>query len=149
MRYVLGALFLLLFLAPAQSRDGWAGRPLVCDAKDMNAGQLEQCQSWIQAVRQPDNRQVSCCGDGDAYIADEFQTIGGNLFAVVTGDYQPLPGEEYQIVRQLKKGDKILIPPNKINKAREDGANPTTHGIVFISPGTGEVLCYFFPGPLT
>jgi len=95
-------------------------------------------------VKQPDNR-ISCCGDGDAFIADNFETgPNGEFYAIITGEYpqgeSAYPGGQHPIT----KGSKILIPPNKLNRAREDGGNPSGHGVVFLSPA-GDVLCYFGP----
>ena len=130
---------------PAQSRDGWQGRPLVCDpAKIQNGPRLQLCQEWITNVKQPDTR-ISCCGDGDAFVADDFEVgPNGEFYAIITGDY-PQEQSDHPGTRQpITRGRKILIPPNKLNRAREDGGNPSGHGVVFIS-GTGEVLCYFGP----
>jgi hypothetical protein len=106
-----------------------------------NGPRLQLCQNWISTVQQPDTR-ASCCGDGDAFVADDFETgPHGEFYAVITGDY---PREQSDIRQPITKGSKILIPPNKINRAREDGGNPSGHGVVFIDR-TGEVLCYFGP----
>jgi len=106
-----------------------------------NGSRLQLCQDWITSVQQPDTR-VSCCGDGDAFVADDFETgPHGEYYAVITGDY---PREQYDTRQPITKGSKILIPPNKINRAREDGGNPSGHGVVFIDRA-GEVLCYFGP----
>ena len=127
---------------PVQSRDGWQGRALVCDpAVIQNGSRLQLCQDWIASVKQPDTA-VSCCGDGDAFVADDFE-VGphGEFYAIITGDY---PGEQSDLRQQITRGSKILIPPNKLNRALEDGGNPTGHGVVFIGQA-GEVLCYFGP----
>ncbi len=124
------------------ARDGWQGHsPLVCDPSVISDGaRLSQCQLWISTVRQPDTR-VSCCGDGDAYIADDFETKDGKFYAIITGEY---PAGQEVSESSIKKGTKILIPPNKLNHASEDGGNPSGHGVVFLSP-SGDVLCYFGP----
>lgn len=122
----------------AQSRDGWEGRTLVCDPSVISDGaRLSICQQWISTVKQPDTR-VSCCGDGDAFIADDFETKDGKFYAIITADYSTNAGDP------MKKGTKILIPANKLNHAAQDGGNPSGHGVVFLS-ASGEVLCYFGP----
>jgi len=130
---------------PAQSRDGWQGRALVCDpAVIQNGPRLQLCQHWIASVEQPDTR-ISCCGDGDAFVADDFE-VGphGEFYAIITGDY-PVEHSDYLGARQpITRGSKVLVPPNKLNRALEDGGNPTGHGVVFIS-ASGDVLCYFGP----
>lgn len=127
---------------PAQSRDGFAdgGRPVVCDMP--NGPRLKQCQDWIENVRQPDVRDISCCADADAFLADDFEVKNGTLYAILSADYPGRPG--YEDV-PFRKGQRIAIPPNKINRAREDGGNPSGHGVVFMLPGSGIVLCYFGP----
>ncbi len=125
---------------PVQSRDGWQGRALVCDPSVISDGaRLALCQQWISTVKQPDTR-VSCCGDGDAYIADDFETRDGKFYAIITGEY----AANADAGQPIRKGTKILIPTNKLNRAREDGGNPSGHGVVFLSAG-GDVLCYFGP----
>ena len=124
----------------AQSRDGWEGRTLVCDPSVISDGaRLTLCQQWISTVKQPDTR-TSCCGDGDAYIADTFETKDGKFYAIITADYPASPNSSAPIT----KGTKILIPTNKLNHAAEDGGNPSGHGVVFLST-SGDVLCYFGP----
>ena len=130
---------------PVQSRDGWEGRPLVCDPAVMQNGpRLQLCQDWIATVKQPDTR-ISCCGDGDAFMADDFQ-VGphGEYYAVITGDYPKEQSTYPDTPKPITRGSKILIPPNKLNRAQEDGGNPSGHGVVFIGR-SGEVLCYFGP----
>ena len=75
-------------------------------------------------------------------MADDFETgPNGEYYAIITGDY---PRDQSDIRHPITRGSKILIPPNKINRAPEDGGNPSGHGVVFIGSG-GEVLCYFGP----
>jgi len=130
---------------PAHSRDGWQGRPLVCDpATIQNATKLQLCQDWIANVKQPDTR-FSCCGDGDAFMADDFE-VGqhGEFYAIITGDYTRAQSESPDAQQPVTRGKRILVPPNKLNRALEDGGNPSGHGVVFLNAG-GEVLCYFGP----
>lgn len=130
---------------PVQSRDGWQGRPLICDpAAILNGTRLQLCQEWIENVKQPDTR-ISCCGDGDAFVADDFE-VGphGEFYAIITGDYPEEQTDPPGARQPITRGSKILIPPNKLNRAREDGGNPSGHGVVFIG-ASGTVLCYFGP----
>ena len=123
--------------APAHSSDGWAERPMVCNPADIPVMEmLARCQAWISNVKEPDNRELSCCADADAYITDEYQTIGGQLFAITTVDYPGVP-----------KGTRIPIPQSRINRASEDGGNPSGHSVTFVfgQPPNGKVLCYFGP----
>ena len=47
----------------------------VANARDL--GQWEatdpEVRQWYQALMQPDNPAVSCCGEADAYWADSFE----------------------------------------------------------------------------
>lgn len=128
---------------PTKARDGWEDRPSVCNPAEMGAAQLDRCHNWVAAVRQHDTG-ISCCADGDAYLADDIVTIGGAVYAVVTGNYPNVQVDpEYPAI---VKGSKILIPPGKMNNPRTDGGtNQTGHGVVFASPGSSVALCYFAP----
>lgn len=98
-------------------------------------GQWEQqpaaIRQWFQKLMQPDNPQVSCCGEADAFEADEFEIEGDHYVAVITDGKGKIPA-----------GTKIPVPNRKMKWS--DG-NPTGHGIIFI--GTqGQVFCYVTPG---
>lgn len=142
--------FLLTYMIAslAFAKDGWdsLGRPHVCD---MPSGpRLTICQEWIQTVKRPDITRefggARCCGDGDAYIADNFRVVQkeGKVFAIISADYFNLDGTIF-----LKKDEEVEIPANKVNSLPED-ANRSGHGVLFLNNFTKEVLCWFFP-PLT
>ena len=40
--------------------------------------------AWFKRQMQPDNPQVSCCGEADAYEANDFEMKGDQYFAIVT-----------------------------------------------------------------
>jgi hypothetical protein len=90
---------------------------------------------WFQNLMQPDNPQVSCCGEADAFEADDFETTvdehGETIYvAIITNGKGAIP-----------EGTRIPIPNSKI---KWDDPNPTGHGIIFIST-TGTVYCYCPP----
>lgn len=118
-------------------------RPHVC-SQPIGPRQVT-CQQWISTVARPDLRPgvASCCGDADTFIADNFEIVNGQLFAIITEDYtdETYPGFH------IAKGDKVLIPPEKVNHLPEDAGNTSGHGVVFLG-ANGVVYCYFFP-PLT
>lgn len=125
----------------AFASDGWQGRPSVCDTA--TGPRTPLCHDWVSTVKRPDIRTASCCGDGDAFIADDFKLIDGELYAIISLDYTDSNG-----VMALAKGTEIHIPREKINVAPED-ANRSGHGVVFLITYNGNyVLCYF-PPPLT
>jgi hypothetical protein len=64
---------------------------------------------------------ASCCGEADAYFADEIQPRG-----------RP----------HVDIGTEVEIPNNKL---KWDRSNPTGHGVVFLSRA-GYVFCYVQPG---
>lgn len=143
---LLSCLFLTAFLCGisllAFAKDGWEGRPHVCD---MPPGpRLVQCQQWIESVKRPDIREARCCGDGDAYIVDNFRLDkDGELFVQITGTYYNPDGSVF-----LADGEEMLVPKNKINTSQDDAGNTSGHGVLFLNNYTKEILCMFFP-PLT
>lgn len=140
MRNLFALLIGLTMLVAGNSYAGenWqqTGRPHVCD---MPSGpRLEKCYAWISTVQRPDIRGASCCGDGDAYIADNFEVVDGELFAIITADYAA------DDPNGAHRGQRILIPPEKRNHLPEDAGNTSGHGVVFLY-NKGSVLCYFSP----
>lgn len=150
MRILALAIGMVLLSGSALSRDGWdRDRPTVCGL----ASRPEICQNWISTVQRPDYRGASCCGAADSFLADNF-VLGpnGELYAVISEDYPDVPGIDLDDGSaphdfSIHKGDRILIPPEKVNHLPED-ANRSSHGVVFLMPSNHSVLCYFFP-PLT
>lgn len=140
-------------LGVANARDGWQGRPLVCDPAELGAD-MQACRSWIEDARKPDgpaerNRRGRCCGESDAYIADSFRTReDGKFVAIITKDYPAYNVDDGEggtaALDAVPKGTEIEIPDDKINSAQEDGGNPTGHGIIFMS-ASRYVYCYFGP----
>jgi hypothetical protein len=43
-------------------------------------------REWYQALMQPDVPNASCCGEADAYFADEVHVRDGKTYAIVTDD---------------------------------------------------------------
>lgn len=87
-----------------------------------------ELREWFQSLKQPDNPQVSCCGSGDAYYADEITVKTGNKVFVTITDNRGNP---------LPVGTELEIPPHKMNR----DANRTGQYIVFASPN-GTVYCF-------
>jgi hypothetical protein len=95
-------------------------------------------RQWYEALMQPDAPNASCCGEADAYFADEIHVRDGKTYAVIT-DNRP---DEPRGRPHVEVGTEIEIPTNKL---KWDRGNPTGHGIVFLSR-TGYVFCYVQPG---
>jgi len=110
------------------------------EARDL--GQWEasdpSIRKWYQELKQPDNPTASCCGESDAYWADEIHVRNGKTYAVVTDDRDDGPLRRPHV----PSGTEIEVPNHKL---KWDRGNPTGHGVIFISPG-GYVFCYVQPG---
>jgi hypothetical protein len=97
---------------------------------------------WYQALMQPDAPHASCCGEADAYFADEVHVRNGKTYAVITDDRPDIP----RMRPHVEIGTEVEIPDNKL---KWDRSNPTGHGVVFLGSGLGSnrnVFCYVQPG---
>lgn len=83
-------------------------------------------KAWFETLKQPDNPNVSCCGEADAYWCDEVHVRDGKTFCNITDDRpdEPLKRPHVDI------GTEIEIPPYKL---KFDRGNPTGHSLVFLS----------------
>ncbi len=95
-------------------------------------------RKWFDELKQPDNPSLSCCGEADAYWADDYEVNGDQYIAIITDtrDDKPLRRPHVEI------GKRVLVPNNKI---KWDRGNPTGHGIIFVGV-SGQVFCYLPPG---
>lgn len=95
----------------------------------------------------------SCCGEADAYEADDFRLDkDGNLIAILTcndpKNCEEIPGK---IVRP--QGSEWLIPSSQI-LVNHNPTNNTGHGWVWIAPnafnqdGSPRIYCYAPPAAL-
>jgi len=111
-------------------------------ARARDLGQWEnsdpKIKEWYQTLMQPDVPTMSCCGEADAYWADEVHVRNGKTIAVITDDRPDGPLQRPHV----DPGTEIEIPPNKL---KWDRSNPTGHGIVFLSRER-YVWCYVQPG---
>jgi len=95
-------------------------------------------RAWYEGLMQPDVPTASCCGEADAYFADEIHVRDGKTFAVITDTRSDEPlGRPH-----VDSGTEIEIPNNKL---KWDRGNPTGHGVVFMSRSR-YVFCYVQPG---
>ena len=113
-------LLMLALGAPAAARDNgqWGNSPT-------------HIRQWFQNLMQPDNPALSCCGEADAFEADNFEVDGDHYVAVITDGKGVIPN-----------GTRIAVPNAKM---KWDRGNPTGHGIIFIGAG-GTLYCYVAPG---
>jgi len=96
-------------------------------------------RKWFQSLMQPDQPQMSCCGEADAYEADLFERDGSNWVAIITGQGPGVVNKP-----RIPEGTRISVPNSKM---KWDRGNPTGHGIIFIG-SRGEVYCYVTPALL-
>ena len=80
MRYV-ALLLLLSGTALARDNGQWTDSPI-------------SVRQWFQSLMQPDNPYMSCCGEADAFEADNFEVDGDHYVAIITdgkGVFAKLP----------------------------------------------------------
>ena len=117
MRYV-ALLLLLSSTALARDNGQWTDSPIAV-------------RQWFQSLMQPDNPYMSCCGEADAFEADQFEVEGDHYVAIITDGKGLMPA-----------GTRIVVPNEKM---KFDAGNPTGHGIIFIG-AQGQIYCYVTPG---
>ena len=99
---------------------------------------------WYRGLVQPDTG-ISCCGEADAYWADEVHVEGDRVIVVVTDDRPDGP-----LMRQhVPVGTRYLVPTNKVTWKDH---NPTGHIVIFLGgyqwvqgsydPATRPILCF-------
>ena len=112
-----------------------------CSIVELGARDLGQWEGgdpairqWYQSLMQPDVPTSSCCGEADAYWADEIHVRNGRTSCAspMTPGW-PLAG------RTSKPEIEIAL------QAQMGPVQSTGHGIVFMSR-TGYVFCYVQPG---
>ena len=91
-------------------------------------------REWYRFLKQPDEPTASCCGEADAYWADEVHVRDGKTYAKITDD-RP---DESLGRRHRELGTEIEIPNNKL---KWDSGNPTGHNILFL--GYSDVVFCF------
>jgi hypothetical protein len=128
---VFGTAIVLLFLCVIS----------IANARDL--GQWEQSDpaisAWFKSVKMPDHPTVSCCGEADAWYADETENgPNGELIAVITDERSDEPLRR----RHIPVGTKIVVPPEKIQWRY---GNPVGHTIIFLNPDN-QVWCYIQNG---
>jgi hypothetical protein len=122
-------------------------------------------KEWFSKLVQPDTVGMggggtSCCGEGDAYWADESHIRDGKVFAVITddrpdGDCGGVEGGPAVPCRIHEKiGTEYEVPPRKIVGMEQRLGNPTGHTVIFlgvkewVTPTKSRrfVLCYVMNG---
>ncbi|MDB5584818.1 MAG: uncharacterized protein JWR80_9994 [Bradyrhizobium sp.] len=111
---------------------------LITPAAARDSGQWEgsnpAIREWYRSLMQPDNPNVSCCGEADAYWCDEIKVRQGKTFCSITDDRDDKPlGRPHVAI-----GTEFEIPNHKL---KWDKSNPTGHAIIFVASGV-HVLCF-------
>jgi hypothetical protein len=91
-------------------------------------------KEWYQSLIQPDNAPAPCCGEADAYWADEVHVRDGKTFATITDDRPDEPRKRPHV----DVGTVFEVPNAKL---KWDQGNPTGHAIIFLSR-SGYVYCF-------
>jgi len=137
-------------------------RPLYPGAWDRIA---DATRDFLSNQKRPNTRpwtgdwnHDSCCGPADAYEADELDTQGGELWAIITeGDtpekaaaaeaeqpYCQNDGER-DCKTRIPAGTRILIPKDRIVPPDPAHPNITGHGWVWMTSTGRDVFCYVYP----
>lgn len=92
---------------------------------------------WFKSLRQPDNPQMSCCGEADSYYVDvSVETIDGQQVVIATINDDR---DDSQLGRpHIDNGTRIVVPPHKY---KWDRGNPTGRNILFLSYSR-DVYCF-------
>jgi len=126
--YMIGSLCFFVGTALAWWTEAAAGR---------DAGQWEGASDseWYASLIQPDSGS-SCCGEGDAWFADDTEVgPNGETIAIITDTRDDEPRKR----RHIPPGTTFIIPPEKVRKS--PSANPTGHNVIFIGTDN-NVLCW-------
>src|ERR1700687_3547872 len=97
-----------------------------------------EIREWYQALMQPDNPAVSCCGEDDSYLAVSLKVNGDKYVAIITAPRPDAPLRR----KHIDIGTRIVVPNHKL---KYDQSNPTGHGIIFLSRAD-YVYCFVAPG---
>lgn len=107
-------------------------------AKARDLGQWENTdpaiREWYRTLKQPDHPWVPCCGEADAYFADEVHVRDGKTYATITDDR----ADEPLMRHHVPIGTEIFIPDYKL---KYDAGNPTGHAVVFLNINN-EAWCF-------
>ena len=100
----------------------------------------QRIAEWYRTLMQPDNPSIPCCGEADAYWADEYHVNArGELIVTVTDDRPDEPLKRPHI----SAGTMFVVPANKL---KWDRGNPTGHSVLFVRNSTGPndqpVYCF-------
>jgi len=124
------AIAILLTLNSVQAREQYPGQWAQVDPV---------VSEWYRELKQPDNPQMSCCGQSDSYYADRVYYKDGKNIAVITDTRDDAPLQRPHV----SPGTEFVIPDHKM---KWDDGNPTGHSVIFLSnvgaDGNRDVYCF-------
>lgn len=112
--------------------------PSVTQAQDYGAPDLS---AYFRSLMMPDQPSRSCCGEADAYFADETEACRPSdgescaLVAIVTDTRPDAPRGR----RHIAPGTRYAVPQSKVR--RVPIPNPTDRNLLFVAPAD-NVLCW-------
>lgn len=122
-RAVIAGVIASAFVRPAKARD---------------LGQWQnsdpETHAWITGLRRPDYPNGACCGESDAYWADDYYARDGKAYARITDNRDDGPLKRPHV----EKGTEFEIPPEKLIR---NSGNPTPHNWIFLGVNR-QVLCF-------
>jgi hypothetical protein len=76
-------------------------------------------RKWFRELKQPDNPSLSCCGETDAYWADDYEVNGDQYVAIITDTRDD---KKLGRAQHIEAGTRIAVPNRKI---KWGSGNPT------------------------
>lgn len=91
-----------------------------------------EIRAWFSSLKQPNLPDASCCGDADAYYADEYSVDAERK--IVTATITNNRGHS------IAKGTRIAFPLDKMNQ----DPNLTSHGLLFLGGTAAHPVVFCF-----
>lgn len=141
------ALVCIAWASAALARPGEQWAQLALEPGESIEDRIER-SAWFARQKMPDSPRQSCCGEADAYYADQVEVVDDKVYAIITDTRPDAPlGRPH-----IPVGTKFEVPPHKNKDTRAD-PNPTGRTIIFVRwyanqtpDGDWAVLCYLPDG---
>lgn len=112
--------------------------PLTANAKYHGQDRASLLGQWYGSILRPDippELKRGCCGEGDAYEADDYKDMGDHYEVRITdGSEKLFPDGSRRI--PLEEGQVVIVPKEKVNPPKD--GNPTGHAQLFVSVVIGS-----------
>lgn len=93
---------------------------------------------WFEALLRPDTG-TPCCGKGDAYPVNDYWPNPDGTWTAVIADGSAIKFPDGTYREYLPTGEKVIVPADKVNEARDDLDNPTDLSWIFVRALTGNI----------